>query len=86
MDDDWGMALEALRDREKWKQQGADRLRAAGFSTEEISKWEKSDEKTEEDVVWKKKGEGREWDQGKVVDADGHIEHEPPEWGRLKGS
>ncbi|KAI4751405.1 hypothetical protein E4T45_14721, partial [Aureobasidium sp. EXF-8846] len=28
---DWDQALEALRDRQKWKQQGADRLRAAGF-------------------------------------------------------
>lgn len=80
---DWDQALEALRDRQKWKQQGADRLRAAGFTDEEISKWEKGSEKREEDVKWAKKGEGREWDRGKVIDDDGIVTTEPT-WGRLK--
>lgn len=83
--DDWDMALEALRDRAKWKAQGADRLRAAGFTDEEVSKWEKGGEKDVEDVRWRKKGEGREWDRGKVVDEDGQVEVKA-EWGRLKGT
>lgn len=81
-EDDWGDALEALRDRQKWKQQGAERLRAAGFSDEQIGKWEKGGEKTEEDVRWAAKGEGREWDRGKVLSEDGHIDLKA-EWGRL---
>ncbi|KAI4156661.1 MAG: hypothetical protein LQ340_000107 [Diploschistes diacapsis] len=86
IDDDWDMALEALRDRQHWKQKGADRLRAAGFTKEEVDKWENGTEKKEEDVVWKKKGEGREWDRGKVIDTEGQVVLEPPEWGRLKGT
>jgi hypothetical protein len=82
-ENDWDQALEALRDRQKWKQQGADRLRAAGFTEDEISKWEKGGEKREDDVKWAKKGEGREWDRGKVVDDDGIVMIEP-QYGRLK--
>ena len=82
-ENDWDQALEALRDRQKWKQQGADRLRAAGFTDEEISKWEKGGEKLEEDVKWAKKGEGREWDRGKIIDDDG-IVSTGASWGRLK--
>lgn len=84
-EDEWSQAIEAFRDRAKWKQQGGDRLRAAGFTEDEIKKWEKGGEKTEEDVVWAKKGEGREWDRGKVVDNDGQINLRA-EWGRLKGT
>lgn len=62
--DDWDEALEALRDRAKFKQQGADRLREAGFTEEQVQKWEKGEEKTIEDVKWNKAGE-REWDRGK---------------------
>ena len=82
------MALEALRDRQKWKQQGAARLREAGFSEDEVKKWEKGGvagaEKGEEDVRWSGRGEGREWDRGKVVGDDG-VET-GAEWGRLKGN
>ena len=85
LEDDWDQALEALRDRQRWKQQGADRLRAAGFTDEEVKKWEKGGEKTGEDVRWAKKGEGREWDRGKVVDEDGQVDV-GAEWGRLKGT
>ena len=71
-DDDWDMALEALRARTKWKAQGAERLRAAGFTEEEVGKWESGKtEKDVEDVRWTKKGEGREWDRGKVVGEEG---------------
>jgi hypothetical protein len=89
-EDDWGQALEALRDRQKWKQQGADRLRAAGFTEEEVEKWKKGGEKKEEDVRWAKKGESREWDRGKVFNADSEDELLPKEvdleFGRLKGT
>lgn len=73
-DDDWGTALEALRDRARWKQQGAERLRAAGFTDEQVTKWEKGGEKSEEDVRWRKKGEEREWDRGKTLfkESDGN--------------
>lgn len=82
-EDDWDQALEALRDRQKWKQQGADRLKAAGFSEDEIGKWKNGGQKREEDVKWATKGEKREWDRGKVVDDDGIVSLEPI-WGRLK--
>jgi len=81
-EDDWEQALEAMRDRVKWKQQGADRLRAAGFTNAEVKKWEKGDTKDESDVRWAKRGEGREWDRGKIVDEDGAVELKA-EWGRL---
>ncbi|KAL8897795.1 MAG: hypothetical protein Q9192_002408 [Flavoplaca navasiana] len=85
-EDDWDNALEALRDRAKWRSSGAERLRAAGFTDEEIRKWEKSGdgEGREVDVRWRGAGEGREWDRGKVVGDDG-VQVEA-EWGRLKGT
>jgi len=66
------MALEALRDRQLWKQKGAERLRLAGFGETEIAKWEKSDtngdkERDIGDVKWVAKSEEREWDRGKVM-------------------
>ncbi|KAF2089944.1 hypothetical protein K490DRAFT_35298 [Saccharata proteae CBS 121410] len=85
LEDDWDQALEALRDRQRWMQQGADRMKAAGFTDDEIKRWEKGGEKKEEDVRWSKNGEGREWDRGKVVDDDGHVNLRP-DWGRLKGT
>jgi hypothetical protein len=81
-EDDWGDALEAFRDRQRWKQQGADRLKAAGFTDAQVKKWEKGDNKDEEDVTWAKSGQAREWDRGKVVGEDGHVELKA-EWGRL---
>lgn len=81
-EDHWDIALEALKDRQKWRTQGANRLRAAGFTDEEVRKWEKGGEKDESDVRWRKAGEGREWDRGKIVSADG-VDVKA-EWGRLK--
>lgn len=81
-EDDWGNALEALRDRQQWKNQGGDRLRAAGFTDDQIQKWEKGGELTEDDVVWSKSGEKREWDRGKVLDNEGDVNLKA-EWGRL---
>ena len=82
--DDWDMALEALRDRAKWRVQGGDRLRRAGFSEAEVKKWEgeggllgyeeDKGEKGVDDVRWSKKGEAREWDQGKTVGKGGNVE------------
>lgn len=66
--DDWDDMVESFRDRQKWLKQGADRLRAAGFSEEDIKKWEKTGpngERDIEDVKWTKAGEKREWDRGK---------------------
>ncbi|KAI1114159.1 hypothetical protein F5Y14DRAFT_192578 [Nemania sp. NC0429] len=83
--DDWDNAVEAFRDRQKWKQQGAERLRSAGFSEEQVKKWEKGDRKDESDVQWDKAGGVREWDRGKVVDADGGVSPDL-EFGRLKGT
>lgn len=68
--DDWDESLEALRDRAKFRQQGGDRLREAGFTEDQIKKWEKGGEKSVDDVQWTKKGEGREWDRGKDIDMD----------------
>ncbi|KAI9778253.1 MAG: hypothetical protein M1839_008277 [Geoglossum umbratile] len=81
--DDWDQALEALRDRERWKQAGAKRLRDAGFTEEEVKKWEGEGGRKEEDVKWGNKGEGREWDRGKVIGEDGWVDVRA-EWGRLK--
>ncbi|KAH7406075.1 hypothetical protein DE146DRAFT_787245 [Phaeosphaeria sp. MPI-PUGE-AT-0046c] len=81
-EDEWGDALEAFRDRQRFKQQGADRLRAAGFTDDQVKRLEKGDNKDEEDVTWSKGGQ-REWDRGKVVDEDGDIELKA-DWGRLK--
>ncbi|KAK1036743.1 hypothetical protein LTS16_013467 [Friedmanniomyces endolithicus] len=75
--DDWDMALEALRDRTKWKTNQAERLKAAGFTDEEVGRWKKGGERGGKDVgnvKWKKKGDGREWDRGKVVDGEGRVE------------
>jgi hypothetical protein len=82
-DDPWDQALEAMRARKKYKELGADRLRAAGFTEDEVKRWENGGAKREEDVRWAKKGEGREWDKGKVLDDDGVVSIEP-QFGRLK--
>jgi hypothetical protein len=49
----------------------------------QVKKWEKGDEKDEEDVTWAKQGQAREWDRGKIVDEDGDVALKP-EWGTLK--
>lgn len=69
---DWDMALEAMRDRAKWKRNQANRLRAAGFDETGIERWERGTlqqnerELTLKDVRWARKGDIREWDAGKV--------------------
>ena len=80
-DDDWELALEAVRDRARWKQRGEERLREAGFDDAFVKQWKSNTTSTAgdsegrlEDVKWSKKGEGREWDRGKYVNEDGHID------------
>lgn len=82
-EDDWGDSVEAFRDRQRWRQQGAERLKAVGFTDAQVKKWEKGEEPDEDDVVWARKGEAREWDRGKVVDEDGDIQMKA-DFGRLK--
>jgi hypothetical protein len=92
--DDWDLAMEAFRDRMKWRQKGEERLRAAGFTDEEVEKWKNGDrEKGVGEVKWAKVGEGREWDRGKERaggvwggggDGDGNRDG-MEEVGRLKG-
>ncbi|CEL07855.1 hypothetical protein ASPCAL11009 [Aspergillus calidoustus] len=80
-DDDWELALEALRDRARWKQNGEERLREAGFNTDIIDHWKSNastaagtDEGRINSVKWSTKSEGREWDRGKYIDEDGHVD------------
>ncbi|KAI9374114.1 hypothetical protein BJX61DRAFT_500135 [Aspergillus egyptiacus] len=79
-DDDWELALEALRDRARWKQKGEDRLREAGFSNDIVERWKSTPTTSADDlgrlnsVKWSTKSDGREWDRGKFVDEDGHID------------
>ncbi|KAK5084405.1 hypothetical protein LTR05_005481 [Lithohypha guttulata] len=71
--EDWDMALEALRDRARYQKNQSSRMREAGFSEADISKWEKgllsnaddSAERNPGDVKWSRRGEVREWDVGK---------------------
>lgn len=87
-EDDFEQALEAYRDRQRWKQVGADRLKAAGFTDEQIRGWQKGGEekeRTEKDVRWNKRGEGREWDKGKTIDDDDGVAVEST-FGRLKNT
>jgi hypothetical protein len=63
-------ALEAYRVRQKWKQQGAERLRSAGLGENFIKAWENNDTKNEANLKWAKKGGMREWDRGKVPEDD----------------
>ena len=84
----WDEALEAYRDRQKWKQQGAARLKEAGFSDEQVKKWERGGERDIEDVRWTKKGEQREWDRGKAIHTDGSIsiKADLTKWKKAAGS
>lgn len=61
-DGDEGDDCDMVLDRVKWRQQGAERLRAAGFTDKDIEAWEAG---KKPEVRWAKSGEGREWDRGK---------------------
>ena len=72
--DDWSTSLEAIRDRAAWREKGAQRLREAGFGEREVENWEGGGrEKDERDLRWRSKGEGREWDAGKVAGDEGDV-------------
>ena len=79
-DDSWDNAVEAFRDRTKWKQQGAERLKAAGFDDEFIKSWENNAVHDEGKLQWAKKGAVREWDRGKELDGDTVVTKAA--WGR----
>lgn len=89
----WDDMAEAFRDRQKWKAQGAERLRAAGFTDTEIQKWERGagarpgdgGDADLDDFCWSKKGELRQWDRGKTVNADGTVST-GPEWAKRSES
>ncbi|RDA89517.1 hypothetical protein CP533_3914 [Ophiocordyceps camponoti-saundersi (nom. inval.)] len=68
--DDWDDAAERFRDRQKLRSIQAQRMKAAGFTEEQLQKLQSMPEKTEREVVWSKAGEPRAWDQGKDFDAD----------------
>ena len=72
--DDFEDALEAYRDRQKWKQQGAQRLRNAGLSEDFIKAWEDNDTQNPNNIRWTKKGGTREWDRGKVAEDDSSVD------------
>ena len=96
IENDWDMALEALRDRARWRRAGADRLREAGFEESVVDKFVNNrvfggldgkgkggggnddGDRDVADVRWAKKGEGREWDRGKVLDDEGHVDIKAP--------
>ncbi|KAK1982772.1 pre-mRNA-splicing factor 38B [Colletotrichum cereale] len=73
--EDWDDAVEAFRDRQKWRQNQEARMRAAGYSDEMIKKWREGgaggEHKDERDVRWAKAGEKREWDRGKEEGVSG---------------
>jgi len=62
-EDDWGESVEAFRDRQRRKQQGAERPKAAGFTDSQVKNWEEGENKDEPDVTWTKRGQAREWDR-----------------------
>ncbi|CCU77671.1 hypothetical protein BGHDH14_bgh01773 [Blumeria hordei DH14] len=82
-ENDWDQALEALQDRQKFKEKGIERLRAAGFTEKELMRLDQGGEKREEDFKWAMPGEDREWDRGKVVNSEGIVGYEP-KFGRIK--
>ncbi|KAF4553210.1 Hypothetical protein D9617_7g029370 [Elsinoe fawcettii] len=71
--DDWDQALEVMKDRQKWKQNGAERLKAAGFSEAEVNKWKGGTAEAMTGFRWAKKGESREWDKGKTILSDDSV-------------
>ncbi|EJT79610.1 hypothetical protein GGTG_04694 [Gaeumannomyces tritici R3-111a-1] len=85
----WDDMAEAFRDRQKWKAQGAERLRAAGFTETQIQKWERGagtgrgdgGDAHADDFCWSKKGELRQWDRGKTVNPDGSVST-GPDWAK----
>jgi hypothetical protein len=69
-------AVEAFRDRQKLRLHQDKRLKDAGFTDEQIERAKAPTDKPEEDVVWSKAGEKREWDKGKGLGLDGADEDE----------
>lgn len=72
---------EMQRDRQQLLRDGAERLRAAGFTDKEIAIWARGGRRpmASADDAWSKAGEQREWDRGKVAGEDGPAK---PLWAR----
>ncbi|PHH74869.1 hypothetical protein CDD80_2778 [Ophiocordyceps camponoti-rufipedis] len=70
--DDWGDAAERFRDRQKLRLSQAQRMKAAGFTDEQLGRMQGEPER---EVVWSKAGEQRAWDQGKDVDVEMEMDH-----------
>ncbi|KAF2861430.1 hypothetical protein K470DRAFT_263582 [Piedraia hortae CBS 480.64] len=76
--EDSDAATEAFRLRKAWEFQQANRLRQAGFTDDEVRRWDDGGrEKDVNHVQWNKRGQSREWDRGKTVDAEGVVTVEP---------
>lgn len=76
-EEEWDNALEAYRDRQKWKSLGAERLRSAGFDETFITAWENNATKDETCLKWTQKGAVREWDRGKQLQDTGEVSLKP---------
>jgi hypothetical protein len=90
--DDWDLALEAQRDRQRYKAVQRERLISGGFTEQELERWERGEkpeiEANVENVRWKGRGEGRDWDKGKMIDEKGDVKQvgdwTEPTFGRLR--
>lgn len=69
--DPWDDAVESFRDRQKLRLHQDQRLKDAGFTDEQIQRSKGTSDKAQDNVVWSKAGEKREWDKGKAVGMDG---------------
>ncbi|OAQ68477.1 pre-mRNA-splicing factor 38B [Pochonia chlamydosporia 170] len=69
--DPWDDAVESFRDRQKLRLHQDQRLKDAGFTDEQIQRSKGASDKLQDNVVWSKAGEKREWDKGKGVGMDG---------------
>ncbi|KEY68711.1 hypothetical protein S7711_00585 [Stachybotrys chartarum IBT 7711] len=68
---DWDDAVEAFRDRQKLRAHQEERLRAAGFATQQIQKVQGGGDAAEPSFKWSKAGERREWDRSKFAGPSG---------------
>ncbi|KAI1001199.1 hypothetical protein K3495_g7000 [Podosphaera aphanis] len=96
-ENDWDQALEAFRDRQKFKEKGVERLKSAGFTEKEIKRLERGRLSPEKEFKWVMQGQRREWDRGKMIDSEGVLRFESKfglsandinnsNYGRLKGT
>ncbi|KAG5979989.1 hypothetical protein E4U55_004519 [Claviceps digitariae] len=75
-DDPWDEAVESYRDRQKMRLNQDQRMKDAGFTYEQIQRAKGPDKNAELNVVWSKAGEKREWDKGKDLTLESHVDHD----------